>query len=275
MSEKLTEKMNTEEKYKRLIEIIRGLGSVAVAYSGGVDSTFLAFAARETLGDDAIAVTAKSETYFEEEGEAAAQNASGIGIEHIVIETSELGIPGFKENPPDRCYHCKKELFEKIFKIARGRGIKHIADGSNADDVDDFRPGMRAAAEMGVRQPLREAGLTKEDIRFLSKERGLPTWSKPAMACLASRFPYGEEITAGKLKRVGEAERFIRGMGFRNVRVRSHGNIARVEIGNEELVRVLEGDTRKSIADKLKVLGFIYIALDMEGFRSGSMNEVL
>ncbi|MHC4662609.1 MAG: ATP-dependent sacrificial sulfur transferase LarE [Planctomycetota bacterium] len=267
--------MNTEEKYKRLIEIIRGLGSVAVAYSGGVDSTFLAFAARETLGDDAIAVTAKSETYFEEEGEAAAQNASGIGIEHIVIETSELGIPGFKENPPDRCYHCKKELFEKIFKIARGRGIKHIADGSNADDVDDFRPGMRAAAEMGVRQPLREAGLTKEDIRFLSKERGLPTWSKPAMACLASRFPYGEEITAGKLKRVGEAERFIRGMGFRNVRVRSHGNIARVEIGNEELVRVLEGDTRKSIADKLKVLGFIYIALDMEGFRSGSMNEVL
>jgi len=265
---------NAESRYQKLLEILRGLGSVAVAYSGGVDSTFLVSAAREALGDKVVAVTARSETYVEEEGVEAARNAESIGVTHIIIDTSELGIPGFSDNPPERCYHCKRELFGKVFEVAREHGMKHVLDGSNADDVDDFRPGMRAAVEMGVRQPLREAGLTKDDIRMLSKERGLSTWSKPAMACLASRFPYGEKITGDKLTRVAEAERFVRNLGFRDVRVRSHGDIARIEIGLEQLARVMEPDVRDPIAEKLNALGFIYVTLDLQGFRSGSMNEV-
>ncbi|TET38704.1 MAG: ATP-dependent sacrificial sulfur transferase LarE [Planctomycetota bacterium] len=271
----MDKEVKAESKCQELLQILRGLGSVAIAYSGGVDSTFLVSAAREVLGENVVAVTARSETYSEEEGAEAACNAAAIGVEHIIIETSELGIPGFSDNPPDRCYHCKHELFIRVFQAAKERGLKHVLDGSNADDVDDFRPGMRAAAEMGVRQPLREAGLTKNDIRALSKKRGLPTWSKPAMACLASRFPYGEKITREKLSRVAEAERFVRDLGFHDVRVRSHGTIARIEIGSEQLTRVMEPDVRNQITAKLSALGFTYVTLDLQGFRSGSMNEVL
>lgn len=264
-----------QDKYDSLINRLRSLESVLVAFSGGVDSTFLAKVAHDTLGSSALAVTATSSTYPHREFQAAKEIAKIIGISHIVIESEELNIPGFSENPPQRCYFCKGELFAKLTAKAKELNIKLVVDGSNVDDLDDYRPGALAAKEWGVRSPLREVGLNKAEIRILSRELNLPTWDKPAFACLSSRFPYGEKITAEKLRRVEAAEEFLRHYGFSQFRVRSHGDIARIEVPKEEISQFFINDLDDKTAQKFKELGFLYITLDMEGYRTGSMNEGL
>lgn len=264
-----------EEKLNHLKEILRSLGSVCVAYSGGVDSTFLLRVAREVLSERVIAVTATSPTYPEHEQREAIALAEAIGVRHILIESNELQIPGFSENRPDRCYYCKSDLFQKVGGIAREECIESVVDGSNYDDIGDYRPGRRAAGELGVRSPLSEAGLTKDEIRYLSRGFGLSTWKKPSFACLSSRFPYGEEITEEKLRVVGRAEEILRGMGFTQFRVRHHGGIARLEFIPEEMALLTDPDLRLRIHNELKALGFHYVTLDLLGYRSGSMNEVL
>lgn len=225
-----------QEKYEKLKNYIKSLGSLAIAYSGGVDSTFLVKVAYDVLGDRVIAVTATSSTYPKRELNDAITFIKQVGAKHIVIESEELEIEGFNKNPVDRCYYCKKELFEKIWKVAKAHGIEYVADGSNFDDLNDFRPGMKAACELNVVSPLKVAGLTKEDIRKLSKELELPTWDKPAFACLSSRIPYGERITKEKLSMIEKAEEYLLGLGFKQVRVRYHQDkLARIEIGKDEM----------------------------------------
>jgi len=258
-----------------LKEIVEGYGSLLVAFSGGCDSTLLLKVARDVLGERAMAVTARSETYPSREYEEAVQLAREIGARHLTIDTSELSVEGFSSNPPDRCYFCKGELFQKLLEIAGEHGIQYVADGASLDDASDHRPGMRAAAELGIVSPLKEAGLTKNDIRELSKRLGLSTWDKPSFACLASRFPYGEKITPEKLIMVDRAESFLRSLGFRQVRVRHHDNMARVEVPEEDIPRFLNDSVRERVASKLKEIGYTYISLDLQGYRSGSMNEVL
>ncbi len=267
--------MDANGKLDKLREITRSLESVVVAFSGGVDSTLVTRVAADVLPGRAIAATASSETYPRREVEEARQLASQIGIPHVVFETSELAVEHFRSNPPQRCYYCKKELYAKLMAIARERGFKHVADGANSDDVGDFRPGLRAAAEMGIRSPLREAGLGKEDVRALSRMLGLPNWARPALACLASRFPYGEEISEGKLAMVEKAEEFLRGLGVSQVRVRHHGNLARIEAPPDEIASLATPENRGKIAEAFKKLGYVYVALDLDGYRTGSMNEAL
>jgi uncharacterized protein len=264
-----------QQKYDRLRDTLAEMGGVVVAYSGGVDSTLLLSVAHEVLGDRALAVTAFSETYPSREGEAALELARSLGIPLVPIETSELNIGNFAENPPDRCFYCKSELFTRLRAVAQERGIPFVADGSNADDLGDQRPGREAAAQLRVRSPLLEAGLTKQDIRDLSKERGLPTWDKPSLACLASRFPYGDRITAEKLSQVAQAEVFLRDKGFSQVRVRHHGNIARIEVDPQDVPRLTDDGLRSAVVAQLRELGFTYVTVDLQGFRSGSMNEPL
>jgi len=254
---------------------LRGLGSVVVAYSGGLDSTFLAAVAHDVLGTRALAVTACSETYPEWEREQAVEVAQARGWRHELMATSELGIPEFAANPPDRCYHCKGELFRRLWEIARREGIEHVADGTTADDLDDHRPGRRAAGELGVVSPLLSVGFTKAAIRKVSRDLGLPTWSKPAFACLSSRFPYGEAITAGKVAQVAEAEAFLRARGVHQYRVRHHGEVARIEVMPEDRKRLLEEPLCGELVATLKRLGFAYVTVDLEGYRTGSMNETL
>ena len=261
------------KKLESLKNILKSLESVIIAYSGGVDSTFLSKVAFDVLGEKAFAVTAKSETYPLSEFQEAIKYAQEIGIKHEVIVSEELDIPEFSHNPVNRCYYCKKELFLKLKEFALERGFKRVVDGSNLDDVDDYRPGMQALAELDIRSPLKEAGLTKADIRELSKGLGLPTWDKPSFACLSSRFPYGNEITREKLKAVGEGEIFLRSLGFRQLRVRHHDKIARIEVNEEDIKLLL--NNRKEIVKKFKELGYTYITLDLQGYRTGSMNEVL
>ncbi|ADQ07240.1 PP-loop domain protein [Caldicellulosiruptor hydrothermalis 108] len=262
-----------QEKYEKLKNYIKSLGSLAIAYSGGVDSTFLVKVAYDVLGDRVIAVTATSSTYPKRELNDAITFIKQIGAKHIVIESEELEIEGFNKNPVDRCYYCKKELFEKIWKVAKAHGIEYVADGSNFDDLNDFRPGMKAACELNVVSPLKVAGLTKEDIRKLSKELGLPTWDKPAFACLSSRIPYGERITKEKLSMIEKAEEYLLGLGFKQVRVRYHQDkLARIEIGKDEMEKFLDIKLIESVRNKFKELGFLYITLDLEGYRTGSMN---
>lgn len=268
--------MKEMEKLEKLEDIIRNLGSVLIAFSGGVDSTFLLKVCLDVLGKDKVlAVTARSSTYPARELEEAKALALKLGARHEIIESEELAVPGFSENPPERCYYCKKELFGKLVRMARERGFNFVADGSNADDTGDFRPGMKAKDELGVVSPLKEAGLTKAEIRNFSREMGLPTWDKPSFACLASRFPYGEKITAEKLDRVGKAEELLDALGFTQYRVRSHGDLARIEVSPDEIDRFFDSSLREKVTKEFKKLGFVYVSLDLTGYRTGSMNESL
>ena len=263
------------EKYERLMEILRELGSVVVAFSGGVDSTFLARAAKDALGDRALLVTADSESYPSAELEEARRLADLLGMRHRVVKTFELENSDYASNPPNRCYFCKDELFTKLEPIAREEGLAHVIYGANLDDLGDHRPGMKAAREKQVKAPLIDAGLSKAEIRELSRWLGLPTWNKPSFACLSSRFPYGDAITAEKLRQVERAEAVLRSLGFRQFRVRHHDKIARLEIAREEMSRLWEDGRAETITARLKELGYFYVTLDLQGFRSGSMNLAL
>ena len=260
-------------KEAALTAYIKTAGKLAVAFSGGADSTYLAYKAHEVLGDNALAVTIRSQVLIDEDFEWTVDFCRDNGIKQVVIECDVFDTEQFENNPPDRCYYCKKMDFDAILKAAGEHGITVVADGSNVDDTGDYRPGMRAMAELGIVSPLKEAGLTKNDIRQLSKEAGLPTWDKPAAACLASRFAYGEKITTEGLIRVANAEKFIRDLGFRGIRVRVHGNLARIEVAPDDKGRfLLKAD---EVTARLKELGFSYVTMDLKGYRTGSMNEVL
>ncbi len=264
-----------EFKLNALQELLRDMDKVVIAFSGGVDSTFLLKVATDVLGDNALAVTATSETYPSEELEEAKILADRIKAKQVIITTSELEDERFLNNPPERCYYCKSELFTKIKEIAQEKGIPYIIDGANADDSLDFRPGHKAGKELGVRSPLKEVNLTKDEIRELSKEMDLTTWDKPAFACLASRFPYGLKITGPKLDQVHNAESFMRLKGFHTFRVRHHDNIARIEVKPTDFLKICDEALRLEIISHFKGLGYTYVTLDLIGFRSGSMNEVL
>lgn len=264
-----------EAKLERLRAQLRETGSAAVAFSSGVDSTFLLHVAHEELGDRVVAVTVRSHTFPKRELDEAVALCRAEGVRHEIIDSDELAVPGFAENPPDRCYHCKKAIFGKIIALAQANGLAAVLEGSNVDDDGDYRPGRRAIVELGARSPLHDAGLTKAEIRELSKEMGLPTADKPSFACLASRFPYGERITAAGLERVERAEQWLSGagLGLSQLRVRSHGDVARIEVSPADIPRLAA--RAAEIAAAFKSFGFAYVALDLQGYRTGSLNEVL
>ena len=262
-------------KLERLRERLRVIGGAVVAFSSGVDSTFLLRVAHEELGDRVVAATARSHSFPNRELDEATAFCRAEGVRHVVIDSEELDIPGFAENPPDRCYHCKRELFSKLLAFARDNGLAAVLEGSNIDDDGDYRPGRRAIRELGIVSPLHEAGLTKTEIRALSRKMGLPTSDKPSFACLASRFPYGERITVRGLERVEKAEQWLldAGWGLTQLRVRSHGDLARIEVPPADIPRLAA--RASGIAAAFKDLGFAYVTLDLLGYRTGSMNEIL
>ena len=264
-----------ERKYSRLQAILRDMDRVLVAYSGGVDSTLLLKVARDVLGKGAAAVTAASVIHPAWETRDAKALAKRLGTPLLVLRVEPLEDRAFAANPPDRCYHCKRKIFARFLEIARSRGIPWVVDGTNTGDAGDFRPGTRALAELGIRSPLKEAGLDKAGIRRISKALGLPTASKPALACLASRFPYGTAIEPEGLSRVGKAEDVLRGLGFGQVRVRHHGPVARLEVEPREFARLMAPRVRERVSRELKKLGYAYVSLDLDGYRTGSLNEIL
>jgi len=267
--------VDARAKYDRLVGLLRETGGALVAFSGGVDSTLLGRAAADALGERALLVTADSETYPATELEEARRLAALLGLRHVVVRTGELANPEYARNGANRCFFCKDELFRHLAPIAEREGLPALVYGANVDDLGDHRPGMRAAVERGVRAPLVEAGLGKAEIREVSRALGLPTWDKPSFACLSSRFQYGDPITPEKLRRVDAAEAFVRSLGFRQFRVRDHGRLARLEIPLEDIPRLWEDGRHAAIVDRLRALGYVYVAVDLSGFSSGSANLVL
>lgn len=263
------------EKEQKLFEILRQMERTIIAFSGGVDSSYLAYVAHAALGRNALAITALSPSVPERQKQEALDFARRFGLNHRVIETGEVDKEEYRKNPPNRCYFCKTELYEKLQALALQLGIPWIADGTNLDDLGDYRPGRQAAAEHNVRSPLAEAGMTKQDIRQLSRRAGLPTWDQPASPCLSSRFAYGIEITRERLQVVERGEELLRALGFREFRVRYHGELVRLEFAGNELLRALDPEMARTLAKEFKKLGFKYITLDLEGYRSGALNEVL
>lgn len=271
------ENLSTElqEKLTRLEEYIRGLGSLVVGFSGGVDSSLLLVVAANVLGDKAMAITGVDASIPERELKEAKEFCKEREIRHIICKVNPMKEESYRHNSPDRCYFCKHGIFTEIKKIAAENGIEYVAEGSNMDDLGDYRPGLKAVEELSVKSPLREAGLTKQDIREISKALGLPTWSKPAYACLASRFVYGEEITEEKLRMLDQAEQFLIEQGFLEERVRIHGNIARIEVPAKDIERLASEEIREAVYEKFKALGFMFVTIDMKGYKMGSMNATL
>lgn len=271
------ENLSTElqDKLTRLEEYIRGLGSLAVGFSGGVDSSLLLVVAANVLGDKAMAITGVDASIPERELKEAKEFCKEREIRHIICKVNPMKEESYRHNSPDRCYFCKHGIFTEIKKIAAENGIEYVAEGSNMDDLGDYRPGLKAVEELSVKSPLREAGLTKQDIREISKALGLPTWSKPAYACLASRFVYGEEITEEKLRMLDQAEQFLIEHGFLEERVRIHGNIARIEVPAKDIERLASEEIREAVYEKFKALGFMFVTIDMKGYKMGSMNATL
>ncbi|MFB0517860.1 MAG: ATP-dependent sacrificial sulfur transferase LarE [Acidobacteriota bacterium] len=275
MINKYRENLSPEEKEQWLKRLLRGYGSAVAAFSGGGDSSYLLYVAWLVLKDKVLAVTSQSPVYPQHHLKRAKDFAHRYGIAHTIIATNELASPRFRLNPPSRCYYCKVELFTRLKEIAAEKGYNVVIDGSNLDDTSDFRPGLKASRELKVLSPLIDVGITKDDVRYLSRKAGLPTWNLPSSACLASRFPYHTAITSEKLKAVGQGEDFLRELGFQQVRLRHHGDLARIEVLSSEIPRFLDSNVVGKVIKKLKSLGYKYIALDLQGYRTGSMNEVL
>jgi len=269
LSHDLNDKLNKLERY------IISLGSLAVGFSSGVDSTFMLVVAHNVLGDKAIAVTQVDASVPEREQKEADEFCKKRGIRHFTVHADPMQEENYRNNGPDRCYYCKRGIFTEIMRVAKENGIEYVAEGSNVDDLGDYRPGLKAVAELGVKSPLREARLSKEDIRLISKAMGLPTWSKPSYACLASRFVYGEEITEEKLKMIDEAEQFLIELGFLEERVRLHGKLARIEVPAKDIERLASDEIREAVYKRFKEIGFMFVTLDMHGYSMGSMNKTI